>query len=52
MDKKERQWNWSEEAYKIDPQLSAPTVQYIFNNGNRIFYKPKKRIKYGNRKSR
>ena len=42
---------WSEIAYKIDPELSAPVKQYEFDNGNRIFYKPKKRIKYGNRKS-
>jgi len=25
--------------------------QYVFDNGNKVFYKPKKRIKYGNRKS-
>ena len=52
MTQKETKWNWSEEAYKIDPELSAPVVTYKFDNGNRVFYKPKKRIKYGNRKSR
>ena len=45
-------WQWSELAYKVDPELSAPEKEYIFNNGNRVFYKPRKRInvKYGNRK--
>jgi len=51
MSKKETQFNWSELCYKIDPELSSPVKQYVFNNGNKIFYKPKKRIKYGNRKS-
>jgi len=36
MNTKESQYNWSELAYKIDPR--------------RIFYKPKKRNKYGTRK--
>ena len=46
------EWQWSELAYKVDPELSAPEKEYIFDNGNRIFYKPRKRInvKYGNRK--
>jgi hypothetical protein len=53
MSEKQREWNWSEEAYKRDPELSAPVATYIFNNGNRVFYKPKKRMgTYGNRKSR
>ena len=46
---KVKQWSWSETAYKVDPQLSAPVVTYKFNNGARVFYKPKKN---GNRKSR
>ena len=52
MSKKETQFNWSELAYKADPGLHAPVATYKFDNGNRVFYKPKKRIKYGNRKSR
>ena len=33
---KVKQWSWSETAYKVDPQLSAPVVTYKFNNGARI----------------
>ena len=50
MDKKVSTYNWSELAYKIDPELSAPVATYEFDNGNRIFYKEKKRNKYGTRK--
>ena len=50
MKEKLSKYNWSELAYKIDPELSAPVVTYEFDNGNRLFYKEKKRIKYGNRK--
>jgi len=49
---KETQYNWSELCYKIDPELISPVRQYEFDDGRRVFYKPKKRIKYGNRKSR
>ena len=51
MNTKETQYNWSELAYKIDPELSAPVKQYEFDDGRRIFYKPKKRNKYGTRTS-
>ena len=51
MSKKETQYNWFEMCYKIDPELSAPVKQYVFDNGNKIFYKPKKRNKYGTRTS-
>ena len=46
------EWQWSELAYRVDPELSAPEVTYVFNNGNRVFTKPRKRIniKYGDRK--
>ena len=50
MEKKITEYNWRELAYKLDPQLSAPVVTYEFDNGNRVFYKEKKRNKYGNRK--
>jgi len=46
------EWQWSELAYRIDPKLSAPEKVYEFDNGNRVFYQPRKRIntKHGNRK--
>ena len=51
MNTKESQYNWSELAYKIDPELSAPVKQYEFDDGRRVFYKDKKRNKYsGTRK--
>jgi len=50
MNTKETQYNWSEIAYKVDPELRAPVITYEFDNGKRIFYKEKKRNKYGNRK--
>ena len=31
------EWQWSELAYKVDPELSAPEKEYVFDNGNRIF---------------
>ena len=40
---KRKTWNWSEVAYKVDPNLSTPEKAYEFNNGNRVFYRPKKR---------
>ena len=43
-------YQWKELAYKIDPELTAPVVTYEFDNGNRLFYKEKKRNKYGTRK--
>ncbi|MCH2263068.1 MAG: hypothetical protein MK386_07645 [Candidatus Thioglobus autotrophicus] len=46
---KVKQWSWSEVAYKVDPELSAPVVTYKFNNGARVFYKTKRN---GTRKSR
>ena len=53
--KKETTYQWSEICYKIDPQLSAPEKTYVFDNGNKIFYTPRKRTRadlHGNRKSR
>ena len=51
MNTKESEYNWSELAYKIDPELSAPVKQYEFDGGRRVFYKAKKRNKYsGTRK--
>ena len=46
------EWQWSEMAYRIDPELSAPERVYVFDNGNRVFYQPRKRIntRHGNRK--
>jgi len=53
--KKETEYQWSELCYKIDPELSAPEKTYVFDNGNKIFYTPRKRIKAdlnGNRKGK
>ena len=46
------EWQWSELAYRLDPELSAPEKVYEFDNGNRVFYQPRKRIntRHGNRK--
>ena len=55
MEKKETEYQWSELCYKIDPALSDPEKTYVFDNGNKIFYTPRKRIKadpHGNRKGR
>ena len=38
------EWQWSELAYRIDPELSAPEKMYIFDNGNKVFYQARKRI--------
>ena len=47
-------YSWKEVAYKIDPQLSMPEREYVFDNGNRVFYKPRMNInvkfRNGNRK--
>ena len=45
MNTKETKYNWGEIAYKVDPELSSPVVTYEFDNGNRVFYKEKKRNK-------
>ena len=50
MKNNETKYQWAELAYKIDPELRSPVVTYEFDNGNRLFYKDKKRNKYGNRK--
>jgi len=46
------EWQWAELAYRVDPELSAPEKVYVFDNGNRVFYQPRKRIntRHGNRK--
>jgi|TARA_R100001530_G_scaffold65934_3_gene47201 hypothetical protein len=43
--KKEKQLSWSEMCYKVDPSLAQPVPTYVFNNGNKVFYSPPKRIK-------
>jgi hypothetical protein len=43
MKNNETKYQWSELAYKVDPELKSPV-------GNRLFYKDKKRNKYGSRK--
>ena len=43
--KKEKKFSWSEMCYKADPSLSSPTPTYIFDNGNKVFYSPAKKMK-------
>ena len=42
------EWQWAEMAYRLDPELSAPEKTYVFDNGNRVFYQHRKRIRVQN----
>jgi hypothetical protein len=46
---KETKFSWSEMCYKIDPTLRAPEKAYVFDNGNKVFYKFRRKSN-GNRK--
>ena len=37
-------WQWSELCYRIAPAISAPERVYVFDNGNKVFYKARKRV--------
>ncbi len=40
---KEKSMHWAELVDKVDPNLkSKPVVTYVFNKGERVFYKGKK----------
>ncbi len=43
--KKDKSFSWSEMCYKADPSIGDPAPTYIFDNGNKIFYSPAKKIK-------
>jgi len=47
--KRETQYSWSDLCYKIDPNLRAPEKAYVFDNGNKVFYKFRRKGN-GNRK--
>jgi len=47
--KKETKFSWSDLCYKMDPTLRAPEKAYVFDNGNKVFYKFRKKSN-GNRK--
>ena len=41
--KKQKEVQWTEVVDKLDPTLkSRPIVTYEFNNGKRVFHKPKR----------
>ena len=46
------EWQWSELAYRIDPELSAPEKVYKFDNGNRVFYQSRKGINTNHARNR
>ena len=46
------EYSWSELAYRIDPELSAPERVYVFDNGNRVFYQTRKRVNVNHARNR
>jgi len=46
------EYSWSELAYRIDPELSAPEKVYVFDSGNRVFYQSRKRINVNHARNR
>ena len=46
------EFSWSELAYRIDPELSAPEKGDGFVNGNRVFYQPRKRVNVSHARNR
>ena len=46
------EYSWSELAYRIDPELSAPEKVYVFDNGNRVFHQARKRINVNHERNR
>ena len=43
--KREKEFSWSEMCYKVDPSLNAPKPIYVFDNGNKVFYSPARKVK-------
>tara|TARA_R100000687_G_C6312144_1_gene100950 strand:+ start:246 stop:380 length:135 start_codon:yes stop_codon:yes gene_type:complete len=40
---KEKKQSWSDLCYKTDPELKAPVPTYVFRDGKRTFYAPKRK---------
>ncbi len=42
---KEKSMHWAELVDKVDPALKMkPVVTYVFNKGERVFYKEKRKV--------
>ena len=45
-------YEWKELCYRIDPALSAPEKVYVFDNGNKVFYKARTNINVNHARNR